>query len=663
MTGGTCSSGTCTGGAPAICPGQDACHNAATCDPTTGTCPAATQIADGLACNNHDCQVGGTCTGGVCSGATAAPGNRSVRCRPAVIAADGTTCDVPEYCDGSNLTCPADGYVASGTFCRGIATNPRTYSFNLCDQAEYCTGTSNACPADIGLPLDTACGGVGCTSAGVCQGRCGGLTGLNTIACSGDGDCSGAQCPPYYANWEACTSTSIQQCIQATTSGPPINQYTCGGINHGIVGVYEPTHCYNSTTSSPDSTLCANASCPPPPQPPCDSTSISQCLPSTLAHGLLKCSGGISLANGATCTDSNNDAGTCADGICQTIFCTYDMMCPDGYVCDSNHGCVQAPVANGLGASCTGNSTFVSGDCGKEPGSDVPFACCAGMQGTGQGYAAGNGQSGRCEYCCNTDIGHSTAVNCGGDSSGESQCCDGRCVDTFTDVANCGGCGYIPPSQGGGTNCNDLLNACSPSMTCTESGGCVPSNPCGDGNICTIPTVPVTNNCFQCSGTLVALAFPSLLGSTCSADADCGGLSGACQFFLDTCDANSTHPGLGCTSNSDCEDANHSLGACSVNFTCLTTGGITDAIAPECVTPPYTSCGLICTAGAEGNIGDSCTTDFYCESGPNGYPGEKCVLTSCPLSNGAALATSGAAAGARCLFGATYTCQVPGVSN
>jgi hypothetical protein len=588
MTGGKCSSGTCTGGTPTICPGQDACHNA-TCDPTTGSCPATpTQIADGQPCNNYDCQVGGTCTGGGCSGATAAPGNRSVLCRRTVFAADGTTCDVPEYCDGSNLTCPADGYLPQGTLCRGIATNPRTYSFNLCDQPEYCTGTSNACPADIGLPLDTACGGVGCTSAGVCQGRCGGLTGLGTYACSSDNDCA----------------------------------------NLGLTGT------------------------------------LAQCLPSTLAHGLLKCSGGISLANGATCTDSNNDAGTCAGGICQTIFCSYDMMCPDGYVCDSNHGCVQAPVAHGLGASCTGNSTFVSGDCGVEPGSYVPFACCAGMQGTGQGYAAGNGQSGRCEDCCNTDIGHSTAVNCGGDSSGESQCCDGRCVDTFTDVANCGGCGYISPSLGGGTNCNDLLNACSPSMTCTESGGCVPSNPCGSGNICTIPTVPVTNNCFQCSGGLVALAYPSLLGLTCSTDADCGGVPGACQFFLSTCDANSTRPGLGCTSNSDCQDANHSLGACSINFTCLTTGGITNAIAPECTTPPYTSCGLICTTGAEGNIGDACTKDFDCESGPNGYPGEKCVLTSCPLSPGAGgTATSAAAAGARCLFGATYTCQVPGVSN
>ena len=668
MTGGTCSSGTCTGATPTICPGQDACHNAATCDPTTGTCPAPTQISDGQPCNNHDCQVGGTCTGGVCSGATAAPGNRSVLCRPDVFAADGTTCDVPEYCDGSNLTCPADGYAPQGTLCRGIATDPGKFSFNICDQVEYCTGASNACPPDIGLPLGTACGGVGCTSAGECQGRCGGLTGLHTFACSNNADCTGKECPAYYANWEACTSTSIHECLQATTSGPTINQYTCGGINQGIVGVYAPTHCYNATTNSPDSTKCANASCPPPPQPPCDSTSISQCLPSTLAHGLLKCSGGISLANGAPCTDSNNDAGTCADGICQTTFCSRDIMCPDGYVCDSNHGCVRAPTG-AFGASCTGNSTTVSGDCGED-GAGVRFACCAEMQGTGQGYAAGNGQPGRCVNCCNTDIGQSTAVNCGGDSSGRSQCCDGRCVDTFTDGANCGGCGYTPPSLGGGTNCNDLRNACSPSMSCTENGDhgdCVPSNPCGSGNICTIPTVPVPNSCRQCSGALVASLYPSMLGSICSTDADClpflvgdATLTGSCNFFLSTCDANSTRPGLGCTSDSDCQDANHSLGACSINFTCLTTGGITDAIAPECTTPPYTSCGLICTPGPKGNLGNPCTADSDCQSGPSGSSEEKCLMASCPLSPGAGgTATSAWAAGARCLFGATYTCQVP----
>jgi len=471
MTGGTCSSGTCTGGTPTICAGQDACHNAATCDPTTGTCPAATQIGDGQPCNNYDCQVGGTCSNGTCSGATAATGGQTVLCRPAVIAADGTTCDVPEYCDGTNLTCPADGYVAAGTLCRSIGTNPNISTFNLCDQAEYCTGTSNACPPDIGLALGAACGGVGCTSSGVCQGRCGGVTGIGTSACSSDGDCA------------------------------------------GLTGT------------------------------------LAQCLPSTLAHGLLKCSGGFSLANGATCTDSNSD---------ETTFCSYDIMCPDGYVCDSNHGCVLAP-AGGLGASCTGNSTTVSGNCGYDPDISTYDDCCAGMQGTGQGYAAGDGQSGRCEQCCNTP---DNIVGCG--TGNVTQCCDGRCADTIHDIDNCGGCAYNPPSLGGGTNCNELLNACSPSATCNvDNGGCILSDACGsttDGvpNICQIPTVAVTNSaCYQCYGSTTAEVeeLGVSFGRNCSTDADCEDVAGACQFFTSFCDENSARPGWGCTSSTDCTDA------------------------------------------------------------------------------------------------------------
>jgi hypothetical protein len=49
-------------------------------------------------------------------------------------------CDVAETCDGGSATCPADGFVAAGTECRGAA--------DVCDVAETCDGGSAACPAD-----------------------------------------------------------------------------------------------------------------------------------------------------------------------------------------------------------------------------------------------------------------------------------------------------------------------------------------------------------------------------------------------------------------------------------------------------------------------------------------------------------------------------------
>jgi hypothetical protein len=189
------------------------------------------------------------------------------------------------------------------------------------------------------------------------------------------------------------------------------------------------------------------------------------------------------------------------------------------------------------------------------------------------------------------------------------------------------------------------------------------SDACGsttDGvpNICQIPTVTVTNPaCHQCNS-----ASSFLAGKICSTNAECvfPGITGACAFFTSFCDANSTHPGRGCSSSTDCQDATYSLGACVPNFTCLTTLGVTTSIAPECLTPPYTSCGLICATGtlAQGNIGDPCTQDSDCTSGPTGYPGEKCVL-SCPIS----AAGMGSAPNAAELCQITYTCQIPGVSD
>ncbi len=586
LTGGTCASGTCSGGAAKICSGEDACHTPATCNPVDGTCAAAIQKADGLACNSVACQVGGTCSSGTCGGAKAATGGKTVLCRPVVVAADGTTCDVPEYCDGTNLTCPADGYVSAGTLCRAVGTDPSISTFNLCDQAEYCTGTSNACPPDTGLALDATCGGVGCTSQGVCQGRCGGLTGIGTSACSSDADCA------------------------------------------GMTGT------------------------------------LAQCLPSTLAHGLLKCSGGFSEPNGHTCTDSNNDAGTCADGLCKTSFCSYDIMCPDGYVCDSNHGCVLAP-AGGLGAACTGDPTgkTVSGTCGFDQAISTNDDCCAGMQGTGQGAAAGPNAPGRCEQCCNTP---DNIVGCG--TGNVTQCCNGRCADTAHDIDNCGGCAYTPPTLGGGTNCNDLLNACSPSATCNlDNGGCVLSDACGSTpgvgpNTCQIPTVTITNaTCNQCYGSSLAedAELGVTLGRNCSTDADCDDVAGACRFFTTFCDSNSASPGLACTSDSDCTDPTFSLGSCAENFTCLTTLGVTTSIAPECTTAPYTSCGLICAIGSEGNIGTQCSVDSDCTSAPDGF-GEKCELTSCPGSPDVAQVTNSGTLAYQCLFDPTYTCQFPG---
>jgi hypothetical protein len=66
----TCHAGVCTGGTPITCstPG-DACHEAATCEPSTGQCvnapkPDGTPCSDANACTQTDTCQAGACTGG-----------------------------------------------------------------------------------------------------------------------------------------------------------------------------------------------------------------------------------------------------------------------------------------------------------------------------------------------------------------------------------------------------------------------------------------------------------------------------------------------------------------------------------------------------------------------------------------------------------------------
>src|SRR5438552_13683845 len=65
-------------------------------------------------------------------------------CRPVA-----GNCDVPEPCNGSSGSCPADAFVSSSTVCRASAGE--------CDLAENCTGTGASCPSDAKKASGTAC--------------------------------------------------------------------------------------------------------------------------------------------------------------------------------------------------------------------------------------------------------------------------------------------------------------------------------------------------------------------------------------------------------------------------------------------------------------------------------------------------------------------------
>src|SRR5205823_12085381 len=82
----TCQGGVCTGTNPVTCAAADQCHEAATCDPTTGLCSSPAK-PDGAACNDGNaCTQTDTCQGGVCTG------TNPVTCAAADQCHDAGTC-------------------------------------------------------------------------------------------------------------------------------------------------------------------------------------------------------------------------------------------------------------------------------------------------------------------------------------------------------------------------------------------------------------------------------------------------------------------------------------------------------------------------------------------------------------------------------------------
>ncbi|MEZ4444130.1 MAG: MYXO-CTERM sorting domain-containing protein [Polyangiaceae bacterium] len=151
----------CGGGAPNGSP----CNTPNDC--SSGFC------VDGVCCDSacglgasDDCQAcsvnQGAMTDGVC-----APLAAATNCRPAA-----GLCDADEFCDGTNVACPADVLATQGTECR--------LAVDVCDVVETCDGVSPLCPADALEPAGTECRAAAdvCDVAETCDGT--------TVACPSD---------------------------------------------------------------------------------------------------------------------------------------------------------------------------------------------------------------------------------------------------------------------------------------------------------------------------------------------------------------------------------------------------------------------------------------------------------------------------------------------
>jgi hypothetical protein len=462
-TGDRCTGGQC-GGTATVCAASDQCHNAGTCDPTSGACSNPSK-PDGAGCNDgNKCTTGDQCRSGTCMSGQAVVCAATDQCHTAGTCNPGTgTCSNPSKPDGAS--CDDGSKCTAVDQCQGgqcTGGSPVVCSaLDQCHRAGTCdpgTGTcSNPAQSD-GTPCDD---GNACTLRDACQ--AGACVGGGPASCDDGNKCTTDSCDP--AN--GCNHVSISGCRPCSTAadcadGNPCTNDAC----QGGTCVYT-----NSTASCDDGNKCTTGDqcqggqcrgtpvvCPAPDQ--CHTA--GSCDPGTGACSNTK-------PDGSTCDDGNQctvgDA--CRSGICAP---GTPKSCDDGNACtidscDPAHGCNHMPNPD-----CSPCSTDT--DCNDfNPCTDDTCA------------------DGRCLHTNNVapcDDGDGCTVNdvCQGGrcTPGSPRSCDDAlaCTD---DSCVAGACHHAPVDA----RCDSgdcALAACRPGDPGADTSGCV-RTPVTEGQTCT----------------------------------------------------------------------------------------------------------------------------------------------------------------------------------
>ena len=564
-------------------------------DCATGFC------VDGVCCNlacggglSNDCMACSTAAGGGSNGicgpltAVAAP---TITCR-----ASAGSCDVAESCTGGSASCPADGFVASGTSCR--------VSAGICDVAESCTGSSTSCPVNAFLPVGTACNdGLWCVDGTTCTGSSETCTGGAPHDCSDGLACTTDTCNE---STDACEHTIVaggcrigSACIADGAINPADPCEACDsavsttGWTPRATGASCDDDLYCTTGTTCDASGACGAGTPR------DCSDGRTCTTDTCDETADRCTSALAsgcLIGGACVADATpNPANACeaclpataSDGYSPTAVGT---ACDDGQYCTTGDACDGASACVGAARDCSdglGCTTDICDDAADACTSALASGCLIG----GACFAAGEtNPSGPCESC-QTSVSSSAWT-----PAPAGTACDDGSICTTGDACNAGGL-----CIGTGSACDDGLDCTSD--TCDEtSGGCgaiVEADSCVVEFACVArDTEDPTNPCLACLPAVATDAY-----SPRPADDRCGDPSCVDGMFT---------PAATCDGAGVCVDGTPE--AC-VPFVCadpISCSG-TCTSDDECLETSY------CTA--EGDCaddmpdGDVCDRDEMCGSG------------------------------------------------
>ena len=440
----TCQSGTCTGANPVVCAAQDQCHEAGTCNPSTGVCSTPNK-ANGTSCDDGNaCTQADACQAGVCTGAARPNGTAC---------SDGNACTRSDTCQGGQcnagtpVVCSAqDGCHTAGTCdpASGTCSNPVRPDGATCDDGNACT-QSDACVsgACVGANPVVCSASDQCHDAGSCDpssGTCSNPAKTDGTSCDDGNVCTRSDtCHAGTCGGSAVADGTSCDDGDACSLGDRCQGGTCGGTPM-VCSARDA--CHAAGTCNPATGVCSN-----PTQP--DGTSCDDGNTCTDADS---CNAGIctgsARADGASCNDGDacTQTDTCRAGFCvgaNPVVCTARDACHlAASACDPALGRCQDPVAPD-GTACddgdanTTNDTCTAGLCtGQGSSCRAPDAC----------HEAGvyDASLGKCVYANKPD---------GTD-------CDDGSACTTGDTCQAGLCsGGVMPDRDGDGVC-DLVDVC-----------------------------------------------------------------------------------------------------------------------------------------------------------------------------------------------------------
>ncbi len=298
----TCTAGSCVGSAPTICAALDACHDAGTCDRSSGTCTTppksdGTPCDDNTVCNGRErCALGACvastppavddgnpCTADTCeptTGVKHSPANAGSLCTDGDVCNGAETCDSLGQCQSGAAPPTDDGNPCTVDSCdpiTGVVHSPVTVGAacdnnTVCDGRETCSASgacvsgpapslddSNDCTVDMcdavgGVQHQAVPGGSACNDGNPCT----------TGEACGDGTCSGGSLPTL-DDGNPCTIDSCDPVTGVVHALVPAGTTCAGGTACGGAGTCSASGVCTSqpTTGTDDGNDCTIEVCNP----------------------------------------------------------------------------------------------------------------------------------------------------------------------------------------------------------------------------------------------------------------------------------------------------------------------------------------------------------------------------------------------------------------